>query len=199
MAAPPCDGSLNTNFLPLMKRRMAKSTEHFMLILPMPCAQPSKTKKVNGAPLKSSDCSISVHSWHATSGPPARTTRPKTTGISPSCCARPPASVRSSTPATLKSSKGLTGNIRILFLVPVTVPRWRDFLCPSVNRLIVSRNVGCHVRTIREYRGFRVPLYFVLSSFMLAFFVHKVFVLPVIPPDRNLNGRRRNLTDCFSR
>lgn len=99
------DGYLDTDFRPLMKRRMTKSIRHSTPISPAPFAPPSKSGKANGSSSRSSGHSTTAHSWQATSRPPTGTTRPNTSGISPNCCARRPAFVRSSTPTTLKSSR----------------------------------------------------------------------------------------------
>lgn len=99
------DGYLDTDFLPLMKRRMTKSIRHSTPISPVPFAPPSKSGKANGSSSRSSGRSTTAHSWQATSRPPTGTTRPNTSGISPSCCARQHVCVRSSTPTTLKSSR----------------------------------------------------------------------------------------------
>ena len=96
------DGYLDTDFQPL---RMTKSIRHSTPISPVPFAPPSKSGKANGSSSRSSGRSTTAHSWQATSRPPTGITRPNTRGISPNCCARRPAFVRSSTPTTSKSSR----------------------------------------------------------------------------------------------
>lgn len=134
-----------------------------MPISPVPFAQPSKSGKANGSSSRSSGRSTTAHSWQATSRPPTGTTRPNTRGISPSCCARRPACARNSTPTTLKSSRRSELYFyKKLFLVPVTVTRWRFFLCSSVNRPVSFRT---YKLPCADYPG----LWRVYSSLILRF------------------------------
>ena len=99
------DGYLDTDFQPLMKKEDDEINQTLYAYIASALCAPSKSGKANGSSSRSSGRSTTAHSWQATSRPPTGTTRPNTRGISPNCCARRPAFVRSSTPTTLKSSR----------------------------------------------------------------------------------------------
>lgn len=61
----------------------------------------------------------------------------------------------------------------ILFLVPVTPNRGGIFHVRPRTDLLLSALISCHMRIIRDYGGFKVPLYFVSAPFIVAFIIRK--------------------------